>query len=315
ERNPQLGAEASCAAGEIPWRHPDNGVGMAIDLNRFADDLRISREMVLPDGVTDNDHCGPRARRSFPRKKSAAENRVDAENVKIAGGDQSPENALGFRDAGERHVVVVIAEDSGKSLSLLAEITKVRKRKWRGGITVAIATIDGDKVARVSDSRNRVQQGSADPTEHSGIGGDAERQCKNDDGRESESLAEATQAVTQILPENFNERFPTYGPKQFFRGIHVTMIQSDGPTSFPGTHAAPDLFFGGHFKVAAKLLIQLTIDLFLSEKGTKAVCKFSNKGHSPTLQDASKILAIADTCRLHSFVSLFSLWDPFAVRA
>src|SRR5205814_2181843 len=88
----------------------------------------------------------------------------------------------GLRDAGERHVVIVIAEKSGKSLRALAEVAKVGIRKWRGGMIGAIAAHDGDKVARVSDSRNRVQQGSADPTEHSGIGGDSERQGKNDDG-------------------------------------------------------------------------------------------------------------------------------------
>src|SRR5437899_8891660 len=81
----------------------------------------------------------------FFRKKSAAENRVDAENIKIISGGQSPVNALGLRDAGERHVVIVIAEKSGKSLSALAEVTKVGIRKWRGGMIGAIAAHDGDK--------------------------------------------------------------------------------------------------------------------------------------------------------------------------
>src|SRR6516162_2634139 len=205
ERNPQVGAEAGFAAGEIPRGYTNNGVGMAIDLNHFADDLRITREMVLPDGVTEDDHCSPGTRRSFFRKKSAAQNRVHAENVKIIGGGQSPVNALGLRGAGERHVVVVIAEKSGKSLSALAEVTKVGIRKWRGGMIAAIAARDGDKVARVSDSGNRVQQGSAHPTEHSGIGGDAERQCKNDDGSKAWILPrhaerEATVSYQRVEP-------------------------------------------------------------------------------------------------------------------
>src|SRR2546429_1291189 len=125
-------------------------------------DFRITREMVLPDGVTDDYHCSAGAQRSFFRKKSAAENRVDAENIKIISGGQGPVNALGLRDARERRVVIVIAEKSGKSLSALAEVTKVGIRKWRGGMIGAIAAHDGDKVARVSDSRNRVQQRSAE---------------------------------------------------------------------------------------------------------------------------------------------------------
>src|SRR5277367_4929635 len=155
---------------------------MAIDLNRLANDLRIAREVVLPDGVTDDDHSSAGARRSFFGKKSAAENRVDAEKIKIIGGGQGAVDALGLCGARERHVLIVIPEKPGKSLSALAEVMKIGIRKWRGGMIGAIAAHDGDKIARVSDSGNRVQQGSADPTEHSGIGGDAERQGKNDDG-------------------------------------------------------------------------------------------------------------------------------------
>src|SRR5262249_19296986 len=90
ERNPQVGAEPGRAAREIPRSYPNNNVGIAIDLNRFADDLQISREMVLPDSVTDDDHCGAGARRSFLQKKSAAQNRVDTEKVKIISGGQNP---------------------------------------------------------------------------------------------------------------------------------------------------------------------------------------------------------------------------------
>ena len=50
DRNPQFGAKAGRAAREIPRGYPNNGVGMAIDLNRLANDLRIAREVVLPDG-------------------------------------------------------------------------------------------------------------------------------------------------------------------------------------------------------------------------------------------------------------------------
>src|SRR5262249_47785393 len=99
ERNPQVGAETGRAAREIPRGYPNNGVGMAIDLNRLANDLRIAREMVLPDGVTDDDHCSASVRRSFFRKKSAAENRADAQNVKIISGGQRPVKALRLRDA------------------------------------------------------------------------------------------------------------------------------------------------------------------------------------------------------------------------
>ena len=67
----------------------------------------------------------------------------------------------------------------------------------------AIAAHDGDQVARVSDSGNRVQQGSADPTEHSGIGGDAERQCKNGHCRKAWILSQHASSKAEILPRCF----------------------------------------------------------------------------------------------------------------
>src|SRR2546429_3391815 len=127
-------------------------------------DLRITREMVLPDGVTDDYHCSAGAQRSFFRKKSAAENRVDAENIKIISGGQSPVNALGLRDAGERHVVIVIAEKSGKSLRALAEVTKVGIRKWRGGVVGAVGALKGEKGVRVGRCPAPGQGRSADAT-------------------------------------------------------------------------------------------------------------------------------------------------------
>src|SRR5262249_17731730 len=144
DRNPQVSAESGFAAVEIPWGYTNYGVGMAIDLNLLADDLRIAREMVLPDGVPDDDHCCAGARCSFFGKKSAAEDRVDAKKVEIIRGGEGAVNALGFRDPGERHVVFVVAEESGKSLRALAEVMKVGIRKRRGGMIAAIAACDGD---------------------------------------------------------------------------------------------------------------------------------------------------------------------------
>ena len=266
DRNPQFGAKPGCTASEIPRGYPNNGVGMAIDLNRFADDLRIAREMVLPDGVTDDYHRSAGAQRSFFRKKSAAENRVDAENIKIISGGQGPVNALGLRDTGERHVVIVIAEKSGKSLSALAEVTKVEIRKWRGGVIGTLAAHDGDKVARVSDSRNRVQQGSADPTEHGGIGGDAERQCKNDHRRKAWILSKHASSKAEILPRCFHQGLPPSRTHDLFRNFGAPHLQPHFSPRILPTHTALDLFLSCHFQEASQFLVQFPVYLFFSEQ-------------------------------------------------
>ena len=69
DMNPQFGAKAGRSAREIRRATPKR-CRMAIDLNRFADDLRITREMVLPDGVTDDYHCSAGAQRSSSGRKA-----------------------------------------------------------------------------------------------------------------------------------------------------------------------------------------------------------------------------------------------------
>jgi hypothetical protein len=44
-------------------------------------------------------------------------------------------------------------------------------------------------------------------------------------------------------------------------------------------HALLHLLFGSHLQISAELLIQLLIDLFLSEQGSEAACDIPQHGH------------------------------------
>jgi hypothetical protein len=123
----------------------------------------------------------------------------------------------------------------------------------------------------VSDSRNRVQQGSADPTEHSGIGGDAERQGKNDDGSKAWILPRHA-AINNgsnrwaFKPEfGYSERWghwllDAYGGAWFFTTNSEFWSHNE---FFPGTRTqseAPVGSFEGHVSYNFKPRLWVSLD-------------------------------------------------------
>ena len=94
------------------------------------------------------------------------------EDVEVIGGNQGAVDALGFAEAGDRHVIVVVGEEAGKGLGVVAKVGVVGIREGRGRVLVARAASDGDHVAGVGRAGNRVEERGADPAEDGGVGSD-----------------------------------------------------------------------------------------------------------------------------------------------
>ena len=109
---------------------------MQVDLDDASDDVGIGGELVAPEVVVEHDlglagGFGPGV-----SEEEAAETRTDAENVEVVGGDERAVDALGLADAGDRHIVVVVGEQAGEGLSVVAEVGVVRKGEGRSGVLV-----------------------------------------------------------------------------------------------------------------------------------------------------------------------------------
>src|SRR5207253_3383411 len=66
--------------------------------------------------------------------------------------------------------------------------------------------------------------------------------------------------------------FPAGGADHFLRNVQASLFQPDGAKGILATHALFHLFSRFHLQVGAQLLIQLPVDLLLSEQRSEAAC-------------------------------------------
>ena len=199
EGNPDTGEEAGFAAVKVAWRDADDGVGMAVELNGLAKDVRVEGKVILPDRIANDRDRGAVELLFFFRNEAAAEDWVDTEDIKIVCGCERTVDALRFGDVGEGHVIVVVACESGEGAGTFAQIAKIGIREGRAGMVAALATHDSDDVAGVSGTWNGVEEGRADPAEDRGIGGDAEGEGESSDQREARRLGEHADGVAEVV--------------------------------------------------------------------------------------------------------------------
>ena len=107
----------------------------------------------MPSLITTTDASA--ARLFFPRQESAAENGAHAEDVEVIGSGQSAINALGLVGAGKGHEIVVVSQEAGEALRMLAEIQVVKIRERRAGVFGPFSPHHRDQIAGVGCSRNR----------------------------------------------------------------------------------------------------------------------------------------------------------------
>src|SRR5258707_2550126 len=83
ERDPNVGAHTSLAPLKGRRRHSHDGIGLLIEFNGLADDLRVGREMGLPQAITDHCHGRTAWLLVFLRKKTTPKKWTHAKYIKI----------------------------------------------------------------------------------------------------------------------------------------------------------------------------------------------------------------------------------------
>src|ERR1700683_1497272 len=97
---------------------------------------------------------------------------MNTEDIEVVRGNECAVDALGFADAGEGHVVVVVAEEAGEGFGVVAEVDVIGIREGWRGMLIALAARDGDHAARLGRARNGMEKGGADPAEDGAVGSD-----------------------------------------------------------------------------------------------------------------------------------------------
>ena len=98
-RHPDIDFARQAKAGR---RDADDGVRLAIELNRAADDIARAAENALPKRIAQDDDV-VLARRIFFRQQHPAEDRLHSVNIEVMRGGFHADEALRFAFAGEIH--------------------------------------------------------------------------------------------------------------------------------------------------------------------------------------------------------------------
>src|SRR5258708_6768809 len=103
-------------------------------------------------------------------------------------------------------------------------------------------------------------------------GSDTQGEREHYSSREARGFAERTNAKAHISPTRLDERFPGARADDFLRKFKVAALQTHRANGFLAAPAFPHLFRRRHFQVGAQFLVQLPVDLFLSEQRSEAAC-------------------------------------------
>ena len=148
--------------------------------------------------------------------EDAAENRPHPQHGEEIPGHQLPGDALGMLVLAEAHLQRSRHSQAGQQLQVVAVIAVVGVGD---GQVVAVGSdvFEHHQFIAVGDARNGVHQHGVDPTEHGGVGGNADGQREHRDEREAGASPGHAKAVAQVLEK---------GPHDVYWAIAVPTPES-----------------------------------------------------------------------------------------
>src|SRR5213075_1551196 len=107
-------------------RYTDDGIGTSIELDCFADNVRICTQPALPQAVTNHDH-GVRAETLvFLRQESSTQNWSDLQNIEIVTADHLAPDHIVLVLSADGCLGHVFGNETFKDRILIAIVGKVR---------------------------------------------------------------------------------------------------------------------------------------------------------------------------------------------
>ena len=218
DRQVILGAQDCCGAGEVLRGHADNGEVLPVDADGLLEDVAIESRS-LPDLVADDHRARRRARAFLVHREVAAVDRLHAERLEEAGGDDVDRRLTGgvvLGDAGESDSV------TGEVRERSARVSHIAKARIGEGAIVALGRTvlaeHADDLTRRIGPGERPDHQAVDDAEDTGVDADAERQDAYGGQREAGMLAEKASAVSKVLPDGPHPE-QTGGLYEMFRCI------------------------------------------------------------------------------------------------
>jgi hypothetical protein len=168
---------------EVRGEDADHLRRLPVEDDRTAHDAGVAAEALLPQPVAQQQD-GRRVRQPVSRGERAADERLDAQDVKEVPADAADPELHGIAHAGQRSRVVAyrghVLEDAGA----LAQVLDLWRRE-RGQRRLPVAHHPDERQPLRLAIGQVGEQHAADHAEHRGVDGDAERERHDGDEREA----------------------------------------------------------------------------------------------------------------------------------
>ena len=241
---------------EILRRDANDGLGMAIEHNGFADNGGIAGEAFFPETVTENDDVVVAGLAVFG-SEARAEEEIDTEEGKEIDGDVLDGNFLGVTVSGE---IVALVKDVGHAgENGIADLPIEKIRRGDGVVRVGVLRIifpdhnqAGGIVIGQGANENGIYHG-----EDGGVGADTEGQSEDGDGGEAGTALQNTQGVTKIA-RSFVEPGDDVGVASVFfeeRGVAEAFLSL--VARLGGRHTGGEIVSGAHFEMGPELCVEI----------------------------------------------------------
>src|SRR5262249_44982993 len=182
----------------------DDRVLNPVEILRSADDVRIAAVTILPGSIPDHGHRMRIATFTFLRSEAAPENRSPSERVEVLRRDDCARRAFSAIANAQGCAGNLINDERFKQRGILLVIEKF----WVGQSSVPILTarcgVQRKHMVLVRDQRIRANQNSFDPTEHRGVGSDAECEAKQRKNGKSRTAPKHPEAEAKILEKRLH---------------------------------------------------------------------------------------------------------------
>src|SRR5262245_38049232 len=172
---------------------------MAIERNRFPDQIRIGAEAALPQAVAEHDDRMRARSLVFVRQKHSPRRSLHSQYVEVIPRNDEAKYGLVRVPSGQVQLRKGVCQKTGEDLVLIAVIDEVQMRGRKIARILGVCSEERHQTARLFD-RQRLQQRGVDDAEDSGVGADAERQGERRNKGKSRTLEQYPESEANVLP-------------------------------------------------------------------------------------------------------------------
>src|SRR5580704_12921674 len=240
----------------LPWwhkiggHHANYGVVVSAESNRFAEDLRIAAQKVLPERIAQHDKALTPLHIFF-RRNDSSEHRRNTQGFQESCIYAACANLQGLRPAGVVHIVDVDSTALRKRACLSLDIHQVWRRIVRSHSNDSLGIF----------VRKRIEQDAVDHAEDCCVCADSQSESENGNRREAGILAQHAEGEANVLQESFERgKCPGFAIPLFYCG-GVAEVAACSVARFLRINSRETVFFFAHGEMKRDLIIEVAIKL------------------------------------------------------